>query len=113
MEPFAQAARPARELYDLLRDPTETNNVLLGHGAQHAEGIANKFAERLHDGRVKTGDVIPLESAGARISNRSTVYVSVQVITPTSRPAVAADSAIPRRRVGRDEHGDLAPRRHW
>jgi arylsulfatase A-like enzyme len=54
--------RPARELYDLLEDPTELNNLLVGDERDRLEPIANELALRLHQWRERTGDVIPWSS---------------------------------------------------
>ncbi|MBV9091839.1 MAG: sulfatase [Mycobacteriaceae bacterium] len=95
IEPYVQAPRPARELYDLLDDPTEIDNLLIGEDTERAEAIANEFAVRLHDWRVRTGDVIPSEFAGTRISVRYTeTYLSIHRRKPTSRSAIAAERGI-------------------
>jgi arylsulfatase A-like enzyme len=68
VELFVRATRPARELYDLLNDPSEIDNLLIGEDTRRGEAIATEFAGRLHDWRAKTGDVIPSEFAGTRIA---------------------------------------------
>ena len=45
--PLVTAPRPERELYDLRVDPTETNNLLAGHGNDGADQIAADLAVRL------------------------------------------------------------------
>ncbi|MCW1823211.1 sulfatase [Mycolicibacterium conceptionense] len=87
--------RPDRELYDLVADPTERNN-LLGPGAtDKAEAIAENLALLLNDWRQKTLDVIPSEFAGTRISERYTqTYLSIHGRPATSRSAIAADRGI-------------------
>lgn len=50
--------RPARELYDLLEDPSELKNLLVGDERDRWEPIANELALRLHRWRERTGDVI-------------------------------------------------------
>jgi arylsulfatase A-like enzyme len=95
VEPFANAPRPPRELYDLLEDPTEVHNLLAGTGGNHAEAIADELAVRLHDWREKTGDVIPSEFAGTQISVRFTqTYLHIHGLAPTSRSAIAAERGI-------------------
>lgn len=64
--------RPARELYDLCEDPTESTNLLGGDPSDKAEAIADDFALLLNDWREKTHDVIPSDFAGTRISERFT-----------------------------------------
>ncbi|MBX9641020.1 MAG: sulfatase [Mycobacteriaceae bacterium] len=94
--PFVTAPRPARELYDLRADPTETRNLLTDAGAAgDADAIAADLAVRLHDWRQRTGDVIPSEFAGTRISVRYTeTYLQIHRSTPTSRSAIAVDRGI-------------------
>lgn len=92
--------RPARELYDLVADPTESHN-LLGPGAtDKSEAIANDLALLLNDWRHKTNDVIPSEFAGTRISERYTeTYLHIVGRPVTSRSAIATDRGI------EDTHG--------
>lgn len=87
--------RPARELYDLIDDPAEANN-LLGPGAtDKAEAVANDLALLLNDWREKTNDVIPSDFAGTRISERFTeTYLHIHGRPATSRSAIAADRGI-------------------
>lgn len=59
---LAAGPRPARELYDLVEDPTELNNLLVGDERDRLEPIANELALRLHQWRERTGDVIPWSS---------------------------------------------------
>ena len=87
---FAAEPRQARELYDLLEDPTELNNLLVGDERDRVEPIANELALRLHQWRERTGDVCPSEFAGPRILIECTeTYIEVSVrtlgIRPTSR----------------------------
>ncbi len=97
MAPHALGERPQRELYDLTEDPSESNN-LLGAGASDkasdkSEAIASELALLLHDWRQKTGDVIPSEFAGTRISERYTdTYWRIQ--SASSRSAIATDRGI-------------------
>ncbi len=57
--------------------------------------IAADLAVRLHDWRQRTGDVIPSEFAGTRISVRYTeTYLQIHRATPTSRSAIAVDRGI-------------------
>ncbi|WP_205876042.1 sulfatase family protein [Mycobacterium camsae] len=94
--PFVTAPRPQRELYDLREDPTETTNLLTDPAATaESDAIAADLAVRLHDWRQRTGDVIPSEFAGTRISVRYTeTYLQIHRATPTSRSAIAADRGI-------------------
>jgi arylsulfatase A-like enzyme len=86
----AAGPRPARELYNLLDDPSELNNLLLGDERDRLEGIADELALRLHQWRERTGDVCPSEFAGPRIlfeCIETYVEASVRIlgIRPTSR----------------------------
>ncbi|WP_454788029.1 sulfatase family protein [Mycolicibacterium lutetiense] len=87
--------RPGRELYDLVADPTENNNLLGPDATDKSESIANDLALLLNDWREKTLDVIPSEFAGTRISERYTeTYVHIHGRPATSRSAIAADRGI-------------------
>ncbi|EUA16087.1 putative sulfatase [Mycobacterium xenopi 4042] len=60
-----------------------------------AQAIAADLAVRLNDWRQQTGDVIPSEFAGTRISERYTqTYLQIHHRTPTSRSPIAADRGI-------------------
>ncbi len=92
--PFVTEPRPERELYDLRADPTESVNMLAGDDPD-ADEIAADLAVRLHDWRERTGDVIPSEFAGTRISVRYTeTYLQIRRTTVTSRSALAAERGI-------------------
>jgi arylsulfatase A-like enzyme len=65
--PLVQGPRPARELYDLTEDPTETNNLFGSDLIDMSEVVASSLSLLLQDWREKTNDVIPSEFAGARI----------------------------------------------
>lgn len=91
----ARAPRPSRELYDLVTDPTERNNLLGPDATDKDEAIANDLAMTLNDWRQKTFDVIPSEFAGTRISERYTeTYLSIHGRPATSRSAIATDRGI-------------------
>lgn len=93
--PFVTAPRPQRELYDLRADPTETTNLLIGDSTGESDAVAADLAVRLHDWRQRTGDVIPSEFAGTRISVRYTeTYLQIHRSTPTSRSAIAVDRGV-------------------
>ncbi len=93
--PLVTAPRPERELYDLRADPTETNNLLATDDTGHADGIAADLAVQLDNWRQHTGDVIPSEFAGTRISTRYTdTYLQIHAKAPTSRSAIATDRGI-------------------
>ncbi len=95
VEPFITAPRPARELYDLIADPTESTNLLADDTNDDAVAIADELAAQLNDWRQKTGDVIPSEFAGSRIAARYTeTYFALNGLTLTSRAATAADRGI-------------------
>jgi arylsulfatase A-like enzyme len=95
VEPYIRGPRPQRELYDLLEDPRELTNLLAGEGIERAEAIADNLAERLHHWRQETGDVIPSEFAGTRISIRYTeTYFYIHGRKPTSRSAIAAERGV-------------------
>lgn len=92
--PFVTAPRPERELYDLRADPTETTNLLADEAAG-ADEIAANLAVLLDDWRQRTGDVIPSEFAGTRISARYTeTYEQIHQGKPTPRSGIAADRGI-------------------
>jgi len=101
--PYVQGPRPARELYDLRTDPTETTNLLAGDDAG-ADEIAAELAVRLHDWRQRTGDVIPSEFAGTHIALRYTeTYMRVHRAKPTSRSAIAVDRGITEQAMPSDQ----------
>ena len=57
--------------------------------------VGSQFAARLHDWRDKTGDVIPSEFAGTRISLRYTeTYLRIHGPQVTSRSAIASERGI-------------------
>ncbi|WP_156687487.1 sulfatase family protein [Mycobacterium sp. Marseille-P9652] len=92
--PFVTGPRPERELYDLRSDPAESSNLLAGDDPA-ADAIAADLAVRLHDWRERTGDVIPSEFAGTRISVRYTeTYLRIHSGTVSSRSAIAAERGI-------------------
>lgn len=91
----ASGPRPARELYDLVADPTERHNLLGPDATDKAEAIASDLALLLNDWRQKTLDVIPSEFAGTRISERYTqTYLSIHGRPASSRSAIATDRGI-------------------
>lgn len=94
--PFVAGPRPARELYDLLEDPIELNNLLVGDERDRVERIANGLAVRLHQWREDTGDVCPSEFVGPRILiGYIEAYVEASVralgIRPTSRSPIGTE----------------------
>jgi arylsulfatase A-like enzyme len=91
--PQVGGLRPERELYNLVEDPGESHNLLNGDGGP-AEMIAQDLAVTLNDWRQKTGDVIPSEFAGTRISERYTETYELIHGRPTSRSGIAADRGI-------------------
>jgi arylsulfatase A-like enzyme len=92
--PYVTEPRPERELYDLRADPSETIN-LLADGDPGADAIAADLAVQLHDWRERTGDVIPSEFAGTRISLRYTeTYLRIHRTTVSARSAIAAERGI-------------------
>jgi len=54
---LAAGPRPARELYNLVEDPVELNNLLVSDERDQSEHLANELALRLHQWRERTGDV--------------------------------------------------------
>nr|WP_221217503.1 MULTISPECIES: sulfatase [unclassified Mycolicibacterium] len=95
VEPFINAPRPARELYDLEADPTESTNLLETDDTAEAEKIAEALAIRLDEWRQQTGDVMPSEFVGTRIAARYTeTYFKINGLTLTSRSAIAAERGL-------------------
>ena len=93
--PLLHEQRAARELYDLVEDPTEAHNLLGPDATGKAEAIANDLALLLHDWRQKTNDVIPSEFAGTRIAERYTeTYLRIHGPQITSRSAIASERGI-------------------
>jgi arylsulfatase A-like enzyme len=93
--PTATAPRPERELYDLIADPTETRNLLIGQVSAEHEAVARDLALQLNDWRVKTNDVIPSEFAGTRIAERYTqTYAHIKGLKLPSRSAIAEERGI-------------------
>jgi arylsulfatase A-like enzyme len=87
---WAAGPRPPRELYDLIEDPCELNNLLIGTDRDRFERVADELALSLHQWRERTGDVCPSEFAGPRILiERSENYVEASVrilgVRPNSR----------------------------
>jgi arylsulfatase A-like enzyme len=95
VEPFINGPRPARELYDLEADPSESTNLLVADASAEAELVAEDLAVRLDEWRQKTGDVIPSEFVGTRIAARYTeTYFAVNGLTLTSRSAIASERGL-------------------
>lgn len=95
--PSAAAPRPQRELYNLRTDPNESINLLDGDRALDSDhtAIADDLAVQLNDWRQDTGDVIPSDFAGTRISDRYTqTYLEIHRNPVTSRSGIAADRGI-------------------
>jgi arylsulfatase A-like enzyme len=93
--PFVMAPRPWREFYDLLEDPTESNNLLGGDEPYRIEGIADDLAIRLHEWRQQTGDVIPSQFAGRRIIvDYIETCIQIHGRLPVSRSPIAAERGI-------------------
>lgn len=84
--------RARTELYDLRADPGETTNV---YDDPAYRDVAEDLALRLHTWRENTGDVIPSDFVGTRISDRYTHdYVVVHGLTPTSRSPLSAERGV-------------------
>lgn len=99
LAPDVLAPRPGRELYDLVADPGEANNLLgpdaCPDTADKAEAIASELALLLNAWRQETNDVIPSDFAGTRISERYTeTYLAIHGRPATSRSAIAAERGI-------------------
>jgi arylsulfatase A-like enzyme len=93
--PYVTSQRPHRELYDLVVDPTESDNLLVGAVSDKSEAIAKDLALLLNDWREKTNDVIPSEFAGTRISERYTeTYAHIHGLNPSSRSAIASERGV-------------------
>ncbi len=93
--PYVGAPRPERELYDLVNDPGERQNLLNSENADQVEPVAQELSLLLNDWREKTNDVIPSDFAGTRISERFTqTYAQINGIPYPSRSAVAAERGI-------------------
>ena len=104
----AAGPRPERELYDLLEDPTELNNLLAGDEDNRVKRIASDLALRLHQWRERTGDVCPSEFVGPRILfERYEIYLEASVrilgIRPTSRSPIGTERGL--RQVTRGTRG--------
>jgi arylsulfatase A-like enzyme len=95
VEPLTRGPRPARELYDLVADPTERDNLLEGEPSDKAEAIAGDLALLLDAWRQKTNDVIPSDFAGTRIAERYTeTYLRILGLPLPSRSAIASDRGV-------------------
>ena len=93
--PYVSGPRPARELYDLVADPAERENLLTGANGAETDRVAQDLALQLDDWRHKTNDVIPSEFAGTRISERYTMdYARLNDIEYPSRSADAEHRGI-------------------
>ncbi|MCG5432090.1 sulfatase [Mycobacterium sp. MYCO198283] len=93
--PLVTDERPERELYHLPDDPAEQHNLLAGEPDAHAEAVAKDLAEQLHEWRTYTGDVIPSEFAGTRISERYTeTYRAIRGLRLPSRSAIATERGV-------------------
>jgi arylsulfatase A-like enzyme len=94
VEPLTRGPRPARELYDLDSDPSESEN-LLTNPTDKADAIAGELALLLDAWRVKTNDVIPSDFAGTRIAERYTdTYLNILGRDLPSRSAIAIDRGV-------------------
>ncbi|WP_319447347.1 MULTISPECIES: sulfatase [unclassified Mycobacterium] len=94
VEPLTRGPRPARELYDLDSDPSESEN-LLTNPTDKADAIAGELALLLDAWRVKTNDVIPSDFAGTRIAERYTdTYLNILARELPSRSAIAVDRGV-------------------
>ncbi len=92
---YVTELRPERELYDLVADPTERNNLFTTGDVAKAEEVGRDLALSLHDWRARTNDVIPSDFAGTRISERYTqTYARINGIPYPSRSAVAVERGI-------------------
>lgn len=69
--PEVGVPQPDRELYDLVRDPGETRN-LLATPTEGAAAVANRLAAALCGWRQNAGDVIPTEQAESQIAEHYT-----------------------------------------
>ncbi|RRQ29445.1 sulfatase [Rhodococcus sp. Eu-32] len=84
--------RPRYELYDLRTDPGETVNL---YDDDEYRSIAEDLALRLHTWREETGDVIPSDFVGSRISDRYTHdYIVTHGLKPTSRSPLSAERGV-------------------
>lgn len=93
--PLTRGPRAARELYDLIADPTETVNLLDSEPTVEHETVAAELALQLDDWRNKTNDVIPSDFAGTRISERYThTYLSLLGQPLPSRSPLASERGI-------------------
>ncbi|MDT5336273.1 MAG: hypothetical protein QOD90_1778 [Mycobacterium sp.] len=93
--PTTREPRPARELYDVIADPTESRNLLTADADAATEAVASDLALRLDAWRQETNDVIPSDFAGTRISERfTTTYLNIHGRPATSRSGIAIDRGI-------------------
>ena len=96
---LAAGPRAPRELYDLLEDPSELNNLLVGEHDDRSERIAHELALRLHQWREWTGDVCPSEFVGPRILfERTEIYVEASVrilgVRPTESSPIGTERGL-------------------
>ena len=84
---YVDAPRPERELYDLVADPTERNNLLITADDRQGRGDRRTTSRCCSTtGGSKTNDVIPSDFAGTRISERYTADLCAHQRHPVSEP---------------------------
>ncbi|MET8653673.1 sulfatase family protein [Nocardia aurea] len=90
--PDVAGERPAYELYDLVSDPGERDNL---HDDPKYAHVAEGLALRLNEWRESTGDIIPSDFVGTRISDRYTqTYALIEGLTLPSRNALSEQRGI-------------------
>jgi len=95
--PLVSGPRPARELYNLLEDPAELKNLLVGDVPESVARIADELALVLHEWREQTGDVCPSEFAGPRIHVETVeTYIEATVRDLGVRPTAQSPIGIHR-----------------
>ncbi|WP_068274921.1 sulfatase family protein [Aldersonia kunmingensis] len=87
-----QARRAARELYDLINDPDEVDNL-----AENPEfaSVRDELAELLHQWRDETGDSMPDEAEGTEFARRAMEeYLAKLERRPNVRSAYSRDRGL-------------------
>lgn len=68
--PDITALQPRRELYDLVNDPHEMRNLLVGQPNDHVRAVADRLAATLRAWRPNPNDTTPSEQVGAQVTEQ-------------------------------------------